>query len=162
MGKAFVKPADGEDLSKVNPLELGDRVMQSKRLNQIVQDAGESNPASMRGLMEQQHGTSTVRSILANSSSVPVPQTESHDEQVAALEAAGAEPADKPLPSADDAADVDLLPAAPKKGKPKAAERGPFGLKRWFSENEPTEADGLSVLHSIMTTPATRRKREKP
>ena len=23
MGKAFVKPADGEDLSKVNPLELG-------------------------------------------------------------------------------------------------------------------------------------------
>ena len=47
MGKAFVKPADGEDLSKVNPLELGDRVMQSKRLNQIVQDAGEANPASM-------------------------------------------------------------------------------------------------------------------
>ena len=92
MGKAFVKPAAGEDLSKVDPLELGNRVMQSKRLNQIVQDAGESNPASMRGLMEteqqqQQHGTSTVRSIFANPSAAPVPQTESHEDQVASLEA---------------------------------------------------------------------------
>jgi hypothetical protein len=89
MGKAFVKPAAGEDLSKVDPLELGNRVMQSKRLNQIVQDAGESNPASMRGLMEQQqqHGTSTVRSIFATAA--PVPQTESHEDQVASLEAVG-------------------------------------------------------------------------
>ena len=151
MGKAFVKPAAGEDISGVDPLELGKRVMQSKRLNQIVEDAGESNPASMRGLMEQQ-ATSTVRAILANSSSVPAPPTDSHDEQVASLEAIGLmEAAAKPKPSADDAADVDLLPAAPKKGKPKkAAKRGPFGLKEWFGEDAPTEANGLSVLHSIM------------
>ena len=158
MGKAFVKPAKGEDLSKVTALELGTRVMKSKRLNRIVRDAGESNPASMRGLMEQQ-ATSTVRAILANPSSVPAPPTESHEDQVASLEAIGLmEPADKPLPSADDAADVDLLPAAPKKGKPKAAERGPFGLKRWFSEEDPTEADGLSVLHSIMGGDHSRDK----
>jgi hypothetical protein len=162
MGKAFVKPADGEDLSKVNPLELGDRVMQSKRLNQIVQDAGEANPASMRGLMEteqQQHGTSTVRSIFA---SAAPPQTESHEVQVASLEAIGLiEPADKPLPSADDAADVDLLPAAPKKGKPKAAEGGPFGIREWFDEDAPTEANGLSVLHSIMGGVHSRDKKKK-
>ena len=159
MGKAFVKPADGEDLSKVDPLELGNRVMQSKRLNQIVQDAGESNPASMLNLMML---PSTVRSILANPSAVPVPQTESHEDQVASLEAIGLmEPADKPLPSADDAADVDLLPAAPKKGKPKAAEGGPFGIREWFGEDAPTEANGLSVLHSIMGGVHSRDKQKK-
>ena len=50
----------------------------------------------------------------------------------------------------------------PKKGNQRRLQNAAhFGIKEWFGEDEPTEADGLSVLRSIMGGDHSRDKNKK-
>ena len=132
MAKAFVSVPRSVDLNAMRPEELVRLITKSRSLKVLVENAGDSNPASMRQLMaEQEDAANTAdaesalaaaRSVLGSLSSASPPDTESDENQIASLEAMGLmEAVSKPKPDAEDApgAEPELLPPEPKKGKPK-------------------------------------------
>ena len=177
MAKAFVHVPGSVDLKSMQPEELVRLITKSRSLKVLVENAGDSNPASMRQLMaEEQDAANTAdaesalaaaRSVLGSVSSASPPDTESDDNQIASLEAMGLmETVSKPKPDAEDApgAEPELLPPEPKKGKPKgAAVRSTYGTKQWFKHDEEkdgalTEADALSTLQSVMGSDHAKHK----
>ena len=176
MAKAFVSVPGSADLNS-RPKELLRLITKSRTLQVLVENAGDSNPASVRQLMAEQQDSANkadamsalaaARSVLGSAAAAPPPEAEPDESQIASLEAMGLmEAASKPKPEAEDApgAEPELLAPKPKKGKPKgAAVRSTYGTKQWFKHNEVkdgalTEADALSTLQSVMGSDHAKHK----
>ena len=99
MAKAFVHVPGSVDLNSMRPEELVRLITKSRSLKVLVENAGNSNPASMRQLMAEQqdaankadavNAIAAARSVLGSVSSASPPDTESDENQIASLEAMG-------------------------------------------------------------------------